>query len=455
MDSKNMDNSAQSDGARQTVSGGRNVFGSQNKIHPTRRNSMDSVKAFGSCVTLIDMFHDTPADNAEAGASNGNDNSDVADLVKHALQDKGKALQMVKLLVVLGVPLLALIILSTATLVQIFEKFSITKGTAATIGDFLQIDALVTSLQVERGTSARYLSSNGKDNETLSALRPLYVITDKLIRDVDHWRVQFEYSGRVVSSNEEFINVLHALRQAVKSLELSFDESTRKYTAINIELMKFTVTNLEITGVVWSLLVAATATLQASDAIGIQRALGASYFTMCNFPSQIYAWFAQLEGEFAAQQNTAFTYQPSVRAKWRQLLSKDLETTLTTQKTHIYSISYQAKCELLSDEGRFEDSAVWFSNMTTYIVQWKTLRTQLLADIDNLLDSEMTKGSRDAVIYCTMIVIIFIMFFIALSMSVRYAKHVKLLTSKIAKFAGQVGKNCFCSILLLTLVCII
>ena len=43
-------------------------------------------------------------------------------------------------------------------------------------------------------------------------------------------------------------------------------------------------------GDIWSLVVAAGSLLRAADAIGIQRALGATFFTRCNYSSEDFVW---------------------------------------------------------------------------------------------------------------------------------------------------------------------
>ena len=67
-----------------------------------------------------DEDDDHPRDRSTA-----QEQTEIRDIVKYALSDKGKALQIVKLLLVLSIPLIALIALSTITLAKIFSGSNI------------------------------------------------------------------------------------------------------------------------------------------------------------------------------------------------------------------------------------------------------------------------------------------------------------------------------------------
>ena len=45
-------------------------------------------------------------------------------------------------------------------------------------------------------------------------------------------------------------------------------------------------------GDIWSLVVAAGSLLRAADAIGIQRALGSTFFTTCGYSDDDFVWYA-------------------------------------------------------------------------------------------------------------------------------------------------------------------
>ena len=56
---------------------------------------------------------------------------------------------------------------------------------------------------------------------------------------------------------------------------------------------------------------------KASDNMGLQRALGSSYFTMCSFEPEVFQWFIELEGSVLAYRIICFQYIPGDKKIWR------------------------------------------------------------------------------------------------------------------------------------------
>ena len=106
--------------------------------------------------------------------ANTKEQEEINAVVKQVLQGKGRALQMVKLMVLMSVPLVALITISTITLVQIFSQFLNSKNVAATVRWFVQVDSLISLLQVERGLSATYITAGGNAVGTIHTLSRQY-----------------------------------------------------------------------------------------------------------------------------------------------------------------------------------------------------------------------------------------------------------------------------------------
>ena len=67
-------------------------------------------------------------------------------------------------------------------------------------------------------------------------------------------------------------------------------------------------------------IVAISSMAKASDNMGLQRALGSSYFTMCSFDPDVVQWFLELEGRVMSYRSTSFQYVPKIQ--------KDMEGTL-------------------------------------------------------------------------------------------------------------------------------
>lgn len=358
--------------------------------------------------------------------------------MKQVLKGEGRAQNMVKLMALMSVPFVALITMSTITLVQVFSRFLNTKKISDSVQWFLEVDSLIASLQVERGLSATFVTAGDNAFSTIQTLWRQYNATNSYVWSLQYWPDDFTYRGRPIADRQQFIELLRDIRGRVAALKVSFDESTRMYTAINGKLMDIATYSVLIADRMWPYLVSASAMLRASDAIGIQRALGSSFFLLCRLRSDVYEWFMQLDGEIRSLQNMSFVYHPDIEREWSEALNRTLQARLVALKSRIYSAEFSANCENSSAEARANTSGAWFDSMTVYISQWKAIRMRLLDDIMRFIADDMSTSQKEVVIYTICIGITLVTFLLALSFSVNYAKNMKKLTSKIAEFAEQV-----------------
>ena len=383
------------------------------------------------------IFQESTID-VESENGDTKEQEEINAVVQQVLKGKGRALQMVKLMVLMSIPLVALITISTITLVEIFTQFLNAKRIATTAEWFLNVDSLIASLQVERGLSATYITAGYNAADTMQALWHQYNTTNLHVWKLQYWPADFTYQNAPINSKQLFIELLKDVRGKVSSIRLSFDESTRIYTEINTELMDIATYSVHIAGNMWPYLVSASAMLRASDAIGIQRALGSSFFLMCELGTDIYEWFMQLDGEIRSLQDMSFIYRPDVEVMWNDSLNRTLLERLLVLKSQIYSSSFRLVCLNMSEEARVNRSNLWFDSMSNYVSQWKGIRLQLLGDITALISDDMVTKKKEVTIYTICIGITLVTFLLALVFSANYASNMKQLTSKIAEFAEQV-----------------
>ena len=81
--------------------------------------------------------------------------------------------------------------------------------------------------------------------------------------------------------------------QQVQGLTHSVKENLNFYTSINNAMMDEAASYIVLPekGDIWSLVVGAGSLLRAADAIGIQRALGSTFFTTCGFSQEDFVWY--------------------------------------------------------------------------------------------------------------------------------------------------------------------
>ncbi|KAK2148151.1 hypothetical protein LSH36_512g02038 [Paralvinella palmiformis] len=312
-------------------------------------------------------------------------------------------------IVLFFVPLFGLIVLSTIALVQIFNGINQAQLAATSVSDFVQLDDLVDSLQLERGTSAIYLSSNGTNVVSLYRMWEIQKVTDARLRTLANWPEQFVLGSDPIHDKDDFRAALDRLRDSVRNVSVDFRDGIRLYTAVTNELMKAASYEVKIPGKLWTLLVAALATLRASDAMGIQRAIGSAFFSLCGLDRATYRWFVKMDCEVVSQQRMAFLFHSGVETMWRRVLSGELYANIVGMKSDLYNASsYRSACEATDARSKSDNALVWFNDMTSYMDTWKVTRTTLIDEIKVSLSGDLYGEVKVSAFYAALIAIVFI-----------------------------------------------
>ena len=61
---------------------------------------------------------------------------------------------------------------------------------------------------------------------------------------------------------------------------------------------------------------------RASDSVGIQRALGSTFFVTCGFDKETELWFRELETELQTYMQLSFYYNPDSYSLYLQALNE-------------------------------------------------------------------------------------------------------------------------------------
>ncbi|ELT92828.1 hypothetical protein CAPTEDRAFT_197422, partial [Capitella teleta] len=291
---------------------------------------------------------------------------------------------MCKMLLVVALPVVTLITLSALNLAQARVLQVQTTAAQETIDRILKVDDLVTDLQVERGTTATYLSSGGANIDAYERLLDKRRSTDASVENLRYPTEGLVVSEVFLPTKESFSSFLKDYRKTVRNGDITFEYNIRLYTNITFALMDWSETIIELPerGVIWPLAIASASMLRASDAIGIHRALGATFFTLCRFTTANQSWFTYLEGEASALLNVSFTYSIKSRVKYEsEYQGSQLYDEINTQKGYMYNESYFDSCALLSDAIKYDNSLTWFQNLTSYIILIKRIRGSLTDDL--------------------------------------------------------------------------
>ena len=146
------------------------------------------------------------------------------------------------------------------------------------------------------------------------------------------------------------LTVLHCIIRLTILFQTSVGvkENIDFYTNITNAFMDWADASIRLPekGSMWQMLVASSAMLRVSDAVGIQRALGATFNIDCDYDMMNMFWFINLDGHVEALLQTVFKYQPDIQIMYvSQYEESALGILLDQQKATLMSSQYIHYCE--------------------------------------------------------------------------------------------------------------
>ena len=243
-----------------------------------------------------------------------------------------------------------------------------------------------------------YLSSNKANKDAERKLLLARSVTSTHISLLSKW-----YVLRIPDSNVT-LETLGLLAGYVNSFgvkilvqNVSLEENIGFYTKIIVSFLDV-VANVISVPRHDRLLIALDSLLRASDNLGIQRALGSSYWSPCEFPRSKPLWFSNLVSQSGAYLEQSFRFhEPSFKIYTANLQAlHPLPEMLKNGSDNMLNPEYASECRNMTIAERFEMGALWFDNMTTYMN--KALNPVKKALIEDLLlqlrrTSKETKNS--------------------------------------------------------------
>jgi len=185
---------------------------------------------------------------------------------------KSGFLQLAKMLAVVAIPVVALVIVCSLQLSSAIQEYNAADAAIASFNEFLRLDKLVTGVQLERGTSAAWVSSRGTNRDVRIRLTSLWVHNDDALQSLTRWPPGgLHVFNKTFHTAKDLSFHINRLRGSVISSEVKFKEEIKEYTAITNALMRWSLSVIVLSNM--ATIVSNSALLLASDVIGIQRAL--------------------------------------------------------------------------------------------------------------------------------------------------------------------------------------
>lgn len=193
------------------------------------------------------------------------------------LTKKGQNFQMFKIIAVAVIPIFVLIVQSLVSITNDIESLAQQKSVRGDISFSVDIGVLVHFLQLERGTTALYISSGGSDI-VFTNLEAKRLNTDIALNSLGDWLTLT--SPIHFQSRDVFRFHLQDYRNGLDPLNTTVQASIKFYSDDNeiiIDWVGLTVKDSESEST-WQLLTAYHMLLLSKEQAGIERALGSTFF---------------------------------------------------------------------------------------------------------------------------------------------------------------------------------
>ena len=267
-----------------------------------------------------------------------------------------------------------------------------------TVAPFFQLTDLIGNIQVQRGYTAMYLSSNKTNRDAGQKLTAAHGKTSVSIVSLSNWFELHIIQNVFLKTKDDLLNYIQKFNTDVFVVKepMSLREAIKFYTDIDLALLDQMASRISVPEHD-RLLVALYALLRASDAVGIQRALGAAYWSNCQFPQGDVLWFTSLQSEDKTYLDQLFRYhQESMQTYETGLRALDpLESLLISVSADMSSPSYQDICKEMPLDERYHRSFMWFENVTDYMRHLGTVKVSLVNVLLEALDETMSKAQTE------------------------------------------------------------
>lgn len=158
------------------------------------------------------------------------------------------------------------------------QTFNDNKNIKKNIYLSLELSLVIHNLQIERGTTALYISSNG-DPFVWPRLAAYYTQTDDAIKTLSAW---IPLPGDDVSfkSRDHFQAYISTFRDNLDPQNVSLRQAVKFYTDINAMFIKMIAKSINIANrfEFWTELTAYQMLIISKEQAGIERAIGSTYY---------------------------------------------------------------------------------------------------------------------------------------------------------------------------------
>lgn len=282
-----------------------------------------------------------------------------------------------QILTIVAIPLVGLTVVSGIGLFGALDDLRETNHVETSLGYADVISALVHELQVERGYSAGFVGSEGRNFADVLPEQRTRVDERLEAFNVVHDLIAVDYPDLVTTIDQD-LQQLPTLRAAVSSQDITVPELAATYTHMIKDSLALTdVTFAEIHLGTITLAGASYVSLsEGKEAAGIERAMGAVGFGSGAFTTNIFRNFvaAGAKQSFALAQSELYSTEAMPGLSYAQF----------SEATAIEELRQIALSSIDSGDLAGISGADWFNTSTAWIEQLRAVEVEMLASIHAL-----------------------------------------------------------------------
>ena len=380
--------------------------------------------------------------SATSTFSNQEEKKKIEELINNS--SKKKLFRVVKLYTVVVIPIITLLVMTGILLQMSRTTASQIEKTKLDITFAIDISKIVNMLQIERGTTALYMSSNVSNVGNIEDVQRAREKTDnaKIAVASDMKVTLSSHSGNATN----FAYIIKILRKDVDENKLSVRTMISRYTTLNRRLLDLSISSFDLPtqGMPWKTIVSINTLTRASDSIGIQRALGSTLFVTCGFDRETELWFMALETELQTFMQQSFFYYPHGEAMYQEELDQtdNVLDKIANMKSIIWKndSNFKETCNSLNKTDRLTNGNYWFREVTVLIEILRNVREEAGIIMLETLDVFLLDSKKKVAMYTTVTVLITIT---SSLLGLIYGNSINKMTEEIKKYSDKVGvQNC-------------
>ncbi|XP_011665380.2 uncharacterized protein LOC115918082 [Strongylocentrotus purpuratus] len=332
------------------------------------------------------------------------------------LTPNGKRRQMIKMLTLTLMPIIVLTALAISDLIATLNKSVDASEIRRNVRFSRQVGTLVHSLQMERDMTALYISSLMQQKTAATGperkifLINTYPLTDEVLESLDDWPVKGTMAYQQFQNKEALLSYLFQYRLTLDIHNTTIYEVIHFYTdaiQLFIDWLYESVGKSGGQGL-WETLVAYQLLIVGMEQTGIERTLGAVFYTQGGFNRLTdYRWYME---KMQVGQSNIWASQ-----KYSQLVRMILEDSIenSDHDFHFQNTITEMRSIIsynnATREPSWQEGQWWFDNMTIYIDILRDIQKNMAEVILNELNSAVTTDNADlAVSISIMVLVVFL-----------------------------------------------